>query len=205
MEQTPCSEDKGYDQYVSTITLPNEALFTTDVDLWPIYLNSFSDIAERQYHNCHTCRNFIQRYGTLVTIDQESGTQISAVWKPESAPAQYRPAITAMKNAVERAVANNIFFSSDKVLGVPVTGQWTHFAMKNNKIHKSFLTAGQYAAERREDYRNVSRGIGGFKISLLEQVVELLSNDSLYRSEKVLGQAEWLFRLKTLTTTTKNQ
>jgi hypothetical protein len=59
--------------------------------------------------------------------------------------------------------------------------------------------AGQRAAEKREDYRNVSRALGEFRLPMLEQVFELLSNDSLYRSEKVLGQARWLYNLKKAT------
>ncbi|MGB3493217.1 MAG: hypothetical protein WBA57_10840 [Elainellaceae cyanobacterium] len=206
MTQTAHQHDTAYNAYLSTIALPNEALFATDIDLWPIYLDSFSEPADRQYHNCHTCRQFIQRYGNLVTINPDTGETKTAVWDVDAAPQAYEAAIAAMKTAAESAQVTGVFLSSDKMLGTPVTGAWMHFAARNPSVYKkSLLTAGQAAAEKKEDYRNVFRALGEFKIETLEQVTELLQSDALYRSEKVLGQAQWLFDLKTSTGQTKHQ
>lgn len=206
MQQALHRHDSEYNQYLKTFTLPNDSLFVTDVDLWSIYLDSFEDGEERQYHNCHACKAFIQKYGCLITIDPDTGKTASPVWNPENAPAVYTKAITAMRDAVERATVTGIFFSSDAVLGTPVTGEWTHYAVRNPNVYSgAVLTAGQKAAERKEDYRNVSRAIGEFKITVLEQVAELLRGDALYRSEKVLGQAEWLYKLKGAVSGTKHQ
>ena len=86
MHQTAHQHDSEYNDYLATLSLPNEALFTTGIDLWPIYLDSFADPIERQYHNCHACRQFIQRFGTLVAVNSETGVIRSAVWHPGKAP-----------------------------------------------------------------------------------------------------------------------
>jgi len=204
--QTAHQHDTEYNQYLSTIVLPEGSLFVTDVDLWPIYLDSFSDLVDRQYHNCHACKQFMRRYGNLVVLDPDTGEASSAVWGGAEPPAEYKPAVRAMVAAVECAKVSGVFLSSDKVLGTPVTGEWTHFAAKNPSVYrKSLLTANQAAAEKKEDYRNVSRAIAEFNLDTLEQVTELLDSESLYRSEKVLGQAQWLFNLKTLLVNERHQ
>jgi hypothetical protein len=54
------------------------------------------------------------------------------------------------------------------------------------------LTAGQVMAEKREDFKNVRRALGEFTAPMVEQALGLLKAEALYRSEKVLGQAQWL-------------
>ena len=209
LHQHQHEDDSEFNDYLSTLSLPKDVpLFTTNVDLWPIYLSSFPAEEVRQYHNCHTCRTFIQRIASLVTVHPVSGALTSAVWRSGEAhpPTAYNYAINNMREALIKAQITGVFISSEKVLGTPVTGEWTHFAVNNPKVFKKYhVTAGQYAAEKKEDYRNVSRALATFKLSTLEQVTELLTNDALYRSEKVLGPAKWLFELKQLVINTKHQ
>lgn len=209
MQQTIHSShdhEKEYDSYLEQMSLPEESLYTTDVDLWPIYLDSFADPETRQYHNCHCCKQFIQRFGNLVTIDPVTGETQSAVWNVAHVLSFYEPAIVAMKYAVEKAQVTGVFLSSDKTLGTPVTGEWVHFSVQNPSVYRrGRLTAEQAAAEKKEDYRNISRALAEFELGTLEQVTELLESDTLYRSEKVLGQATWLYNLKKAVTTTRHQ
>lgn len=199
MTATVHQHDTEFDSYVNTLSLPNESLFVTDVDLWPIYLDSFTDKNEQQYHDCHACRKFIQRFGNLVTIDPETGKTKSAIWELKHVPNMYSKTVAAMREAVESAKVVGVFLSSNRTLGTPVTGEWTHFAVANSNPYKNqLLTAGQAMAEKKEDYKNVSCALSDFNLELLAQIVELLSSDALYRSEKVVGQAKWLFNLKTL-------
>ena len=103
-------------------------LFTTDAaGLWEIYLDGFTDPAERQYHNCSTCRHFIERYGALATID-EKGMLASAIWHKDDAPDIYKPAVATMAIAVRRTKVTGVFLSSNSMWGVPETGEWHHFA-----------------------------------------------------------------------------
>jgi hypothetical protein len=170
-------------------------LFTTDADnLWDLYLSSFADSADRQYHTCHACRNFIERFGSLATIDT-CGYVAPAIWDVDDTPDAYVGAVAAMSRAVRRARVTGVFLSPDATWGTPETGVWRHLAVRPSPrmvFRGSLQTAGQAMAEKLEDFRNVQRALGEFSLPHVETAVSLLGTDSLYRGEKVLGQAEWL-------------
>ena len=173
-------------------------LFTTDAEgLWDAYLDSFADPDVRQYHNCHACRQFIERFGGLVTIDEEGATA-PAIWHEDDAPQSYKPAVAAMARMVRRAKVTGVFLASSPVWGTPETGVWRHFAVRpaaNMIFKRTTKTAGQAMAEKREDFRTVMAALSEITPIHLEMALALLKTDALYRSEKVLGQAEWLYAL----------
>jgi hypothetical protein len=202
------AEDHEYDQYLARLrrrfdlnTITGEVpLFTTDAykrhdtTLWDAYLNSFPP-EERQYHTCSACRHFIQRYGTLVTI--EAGRTTPAIWDEGDAPDLYKTAVAAMARLVRRAKVTGIFLSEQVELGQSSTRTerctWRHFAVTNPRVFKRITkTAKQTQAERREDYNTVSRSLSEITPATLQQAVTLLKTEALWRSEKVLGGAEWL-------------
>lgn len=170
-----------------------ERLFTTDADLWPVYLASFPEHL-RQYHNCHACRRFIEAYGGLAVID-EHGAVSSALWHEDDSDDDHRAAVAAMARAVRRAKVTGVFLTSVRVLGQPTTGPWIHLSATapQSAMHaKGALTAGQKMAERVQDHGNVMRALAEYKPELLAQVVDLLESDALYRAEHVIGPAKWL-------------
>lgn len=176
-------------------------LFMTDAPLlWSRYLDSFSDPAERQYHNCHACRRFVERFGALTVIGDD-GRLTPALWSEEDAPESYRPALATMARAVHRSKVTGVFLSSEKVWGTPETGIWHHLAvrpMEGMLFKKSPVQSAEQAmAEKLENFKNVTRALGEFAPSHVETALTLLKSDNLYRSEKVLGQAEWLHALHT--------
>lgn len=90
-----------YDNFIRRMTLRLDEvthdgalqLFTTDTaKLYAAYLDSFSDPALRQYHNCHCCRQFIERFGGLVVIDA-AGDTVPVMWDPTDAPLMYKAAV----------------------------------------------------------------------------------------------------------------
>jgi hypothetical protein len=209
MTQTSCEAatgpraDDDYDGFLAHVGKSflescgngTEPLFTTNADgLWDLYLGSFTDPADRQHHTCHACRHFIQRFGGLVAIDSD-GRTAPAVWFEDGTPEHFRPAVAAMAQAVRRAKVTGVFISSDKTWGTPQTGTWRHLAVRppaGMLVRRALRTAGQVMAEKREDYGTVRRALAEFGPAHLETALALLRTDSLYRSEKVLGQAQWL-------------
>lgn len=198
------SDDSAYHAYLGRVQdrfseqTRNEPLFTTDADddggLWEAYLSAFPT-DERQFHNCSACRHFIQRYGALVVID-EAGNHTSAVFSEMDTPPLYLPSVTAILKRVRRARVNGVFLTSTADLGQSVTGVWRHLALKTHKTFKHpLLTAGQAAAAKREDHHTVARALADFSAEHIATAVRLLKSDALYRSEKVLGAAEWLEKL----------
>lgn len=199
----------SYNECVSILSLPSEPLFRTDADLWEIYLQAFNSPSERQHYNCHTCRNFISRYGDLVTINANGETK-SALWHihsqlPHPRQDDYKLAIKAMCEAVERANVTGVFYSNKYILGTTQTGIWSHLSTKNPNIFSNrILSPFQAAAEKKEDYANISRFLPEFSLENLETAVEILQSDALSRSEKVYHHAKWILDLKSSTSNTKN-
>lgn len=172
-------------------------LFTTDAaDLWPVYLECFPT-PTRKFHDCHACRSFIQHFGSLVVL--EDGRARTAIWADDDvADAPEAMAFRAMRDVVDAARVNGVFLSPVALLGQAKTGVWRHLSVRLPKAllyTGHALTAGQAMAEKREDHKTVARALGEFDVPLLEQAVALLQADALYRTEKVLGPAEWLLDL----------
>lgn len=197
-------DDKTYAEYLERIQRRFSAalaehthLFTTDARaLYDLYLASFPAGPVRQHHTCTACQHFIERFGGLVVIDA-AGNVSSPIWSLSDAPTDYQPAVMAILKAISKASVTGIFLSPDRVYGVPKTGVWQHLAVTVKTVFRHpRLTAEQVMAERLEDFKNVTRALGEFKLEHLEQAVTLLKSDALYRSEKVLGQGEWLLRVQ---------
>ena len=184
------------DRFQKEVAANKEPLFTTSAagSLFAAYLGSFP-VAERQYHNCNACRHFIEKYGSLAVI-RADGSVDSAVWREDDAPYFYQAAVVEMRKLVRRAKITGVFLSPDKTWGIPVTGIWKHFYLHSHTLyHRRDLTAGQVMAEKKEDYRNVSRALADFSPSTVEQALRLLKADTLYRSDKVLAPVQWLYDL----------
>jgi hypothetical protein len=196
-------EDEIYRSFLSDFeadvlgSAEKSPLFRTDATgLWDAYLASFSD-GERQSHNCSACRRFVERYGGLVRIS-ERGETTSVMWEKDAKRADYEPGFRAMRALVKRAKVTGVFLSKAPVLGHSLTGVWRHFSLKcpvGCAAEAGVLTPHQQMAAKKEDHANVLRALVEFPASAVDRALTLLKSDSLYRSEKVLGQAEWLHKL----------
>ncbi|WP_236872944.1 hypothetical protein [Burkholderia sp. LA-2-3-30-S1-D2] len=212
--------DQQYDTLLAAVRSAFEShtsdshtrLYTTDVEgLFDLYLNTLSPSPDvRQHHTCNACRRFVERFGGLVTIG-EDGSLASAIWTQEAASAveqpYYAPAVAQMRASVERARITGVFYTSESIWGQPRTGEWTHFSVTPGRhlIHASRVqTAFQAIAETREDYRTMLTALQEFTLATVETAVTLLKTDSLYRSEKCLGAAEWLRDVIVAREATKN-
>lgn len=178
-------------------------VFTTDAEgLFEAFLGGIPDEA-RQYYNCHSCKEFINKYGGLVTLT-ESGSVDSTLWS-ELAPEFFRQSMVAMNNIIMRSRITGVFVSSDKMLGHPITGIWTHFhAVNPNPYQGRLYSANQVAADKRADFVLLKDSLREYPLTAVNQAVLLLKTDSLYRSEKVLGVAEWFQSLHKQLESVKN-
>jgi hypothetical protein len=199
-------EDVEYDAFAASLrgrfalaTRQGAPLFRSQVSgrtLWDLYLNHLrGDI--RQVHNCETCRAFISRYGALVTIDQ-NGDLHSVMWQ-DDVPEPYARSARALREAVEREGVAGAFYSSNTSWGTATTGDWHHLHVipPASLVHtRPDLTAGQLMAEKAEDRRMLMSALHDYTEQHLEAAVNLLNSEALYRSEKVLGRAQYLLALK---------
>ena len=194
-------DDLEYERYreslqlrVMALALPGIPLFCTDARLWDTYLAHFPE-SQRQFHNCSACRHFINRYGGLVTIDECTGETCPLMWHPRDAPPLYQASVEEMGARVRRAKVTGVFLTRRREWGTHETGIWTHLAVYAPVEHVysgKVSTPGQAMAEKRQDYGNLGRALEEFSPRVVDQAVDLLSTDALYRSEKVEGPAKWL-------------
>lgn len=172
-------------------------LFTTNAgDLYDLLLTGIPEEA-RQHYNCNACRHFVNRYGGLVKIDEKTGKQTPVMW-PEKAPAFFTEAVKKIRRKVSTATVTGVFITSERELGTPVTGSWKHMAVKVPEymmFRSQLKNASQEAAEKAEDYGLLATAIGKYRIETVETAVNLLRSEALYRSEKVLGVAEWFLEV----------
>ena len=197
-------ENDGYEEFLkilmnnfSRISNEASALFTVNVDnLWELFLNNIPEEA-RQHYTCNACRHFVNRYGNIVTID-ENGVVKSALWDID-VPKFFESSVNAMSKAVRKATkVNDVFISDCVTLGTPVTGVWTHMSveMPRAKVNNSRVkNAYQIMAEKHEDFRILISAIQEYPIDIVEQAVSLLQTEAMYRSDRVLGVAEWFKKL----------
>jgi hypothetical protein len=183
-------------RFVGALAANGNALFTTDAgednSLFDAYLDALPD--HRQYHTCHCCRRFIVDYGSLVVID-ERGVPSPAVWDADDAPDFYRAAVEAISSMVRRSRVTGVFKSKLTTYGYPQTGEWNHFALippRELVFQERLHTAGQVAAEKLEDYRNIQRALADFTLPMLNEAMRVLEADALYRADRVIGPARWL-------------
>ena len=198
-------EDDQYEPFLKSIrdhftafTPHDTPLFTTDaVNLFEAFLKCLPSSA-RQHYTCNACRHFIEKYGGLVVISPD-GVTLPAVWPLEvEVPNFFKKAVRTLRRLVQRANVTGVFLSSEKVLGEPVTGVWHHMYVRQraaNVYQSVTLNASQRIAEKLEEYKMLCAGLVDFPAEIVGQAKMLLKSEVLYRSEKVLGVAEWLFEL----------
>jgi hypothetical protein len=192
----------------------NTPLFTTDAsNLWQLFLDSLP-ADRRQHYTCRSCQHFINRYGGLAVIDERDSYRLhSPLWPIGKVSDQFMgqqwehsyedglgTAFAALGKAVARAKITGVFLAETPVLGVPQTGEWSHFHAQVSARHinrSTTATAGQAMAEKRQEYAMLSRSFGDFSIATVRTTNELLHSGQLYRSEKCQGVAQWLVDLYT--------
>lgn len=184
-------------QLARNLAISGGTLFRVDAgDLFEVYLQSFEDPAERQYHNCNCCRSFIHRFGSLVTI-AEDGTLTSALWDEGDLPQDhaYAEVVRRLRRAVMKGNVVDQFLWDEQRWGVPEAGGFTHLWADAGREHlwtRRDLTAGQAMAAKREDRRHLKHALDTMPPRLVERAVGMLQAGSLHRSDKVLPMAAFL-------------
>ena len=183
--------------------------FTTE--LFGLFLSKLPEEA-RQYYTCTACRHFVNDFGRLVTVSSKGGLE-SALWDDEETPEFFKAAVRAVKASVLKQKIQGVFLSDFGVLGRPVTEgfprgtQWTHMSVElpTDRVNRDrLLNASQAMALKHEEFKMLISGLLEYPINAVEQAVNLLQTDALYRSEKCLGIAQWLLNLHKKRAATQN-
>lgn len=128
----------------------------------------------------------------------EIGRIVPVMWT-KHVPEFFKEAVSRVYRAVASAKVTGVFIPDTAELGVFETGPWEHLAVRvpAKMIHNSKIeTAQQASAAKDEEHRLLCEAMNHYSKSTIEQAVNLLRSDDLYRSEKVLGCAEWLMKIR---------
>lgn len=164
-------------------------------NLYEAFLMSLPE-KDRQYYNCHTCRDFVNKYGSLVTID-DNGELTPVMWN-FIAPDFFREAVNNMFSLVKKAKVTGVFYmpyAGTKCLGIPKTGVWTHMSVDVPK-HIMTYNYQDIITGRRQDFEMLVDACSKYSLHTIETAVNILRSNSLYRSEKFIKNAEWLLDIK---------
>lgn len=185
--------EKAVETYFDTMVSNCTVLYRVNAPhLWETYLANLPDDG-RFVYDCRTCKNFIERYGNIVTID-EYGKVVSVLWGT-AVPVYFADSVEAMNRLIQNtAKVSGVFISDIDILGTPITGVWTHLhAVLPNKLvnHSRTKNADQIMAEKLEDFRILFNALQQYPMNVVEQAVLLLQTNTMYRGDQVLGIAEW--------------
>lgn len=200
--------DDGYPQLEELIRYrvgkAEGPLFTTaEVSPSFYFVNNIApnDPEHRQHYVCNACFTFMKRYGGLVRIRPETGEATSLLWEnPDQFPPFFRKAAAVLNQVISASKVTGVFLSSEETWGTPVTGEWTHLSgspPKSLLYRGEAVNPGQAMADKRQEFIMVVHALREFPEDVAYQAVRVLRADTLSRSEKTLGVAEWFWKLHT--------
>ena len=180
-------------------------LFVTDTDkdkIWDTYLNAFPEntnpiYRERTEHDCTCCKQFIRAVGNIISIDPVTNKLVS-IWdiKVPEEP-DYQVVADALSKYVKSKDVVNVFLHDMRTAGTDknfeemldgTVKEWKHFFVN---IPERFVVnkynIGTKLSENRSTFDVFYRGLTELKVDALETVVDLITQNSLYRGQEFLS------------------
>ncbi len=166
----------------------------TKEDLWAVYLNNFVKgsnpiYKERTEHDCQACKAFIRDIGGVIAID--SNGQIMSIWdiRIEDLPA-YQAVANALASFVKSKPIQNVFLHHERAVGLDKNFSdtlegiktWNHFHVNlPMTVVKSMTDIPSLLGKHRESYEMLERALSTIKPEVVDIVLELIDQNSLYR------------------------
>lgn len=189
--------DKLIDHFFE-ITSDAKCLFMVNLDkdeLWETYLDSFPKgtneiFRERREHDCSCCRHFIKAIGNVVVIKNQ---EVHTIWEFNTESPTYQPVADALDRYVKSHPITDVWFTNEKSIGCEENYEqdgdrvltWTHFYIP--KIPSKFRIGGSLG-DIQNTYRTrkevFKRSLDEISIDATDTVLELISQNSLYRGEE---------------------
>jgi hypothetical protein len=178
--------------------LSESRLFVVSLDkdkLWETYLNSFPAgynpvYKKRTEHDCGCCRHFVKALGGVVTI---ADGVVRTLWDFQ-VEGVYQEVAVAMAEFVRRHTIDNVYLYYDRLVGTASNRQlledssvqtWNHFYVNlpdSAMVKKDQI--GTRLGEARSTFDVMKRGLSEITTDAVDTVLELISQNSLYRGEE---------------------
>lgn len=177
--------------------LSQNELFVVEVDnIFNSYLAAFPQgsnplFRERTQHDCNCCKQFIRKLGTLVTIG-ENGQTLSVWDGMEHLPHPYDSVAARLSDIVRQAPIRTVFRSKETRYGIEynydtkTNERWDHFHGLVSRKH--FTSDPETKRGERDAIAQVlRRGLLEIRDADLDNVLELIDSNALYRGEEHRG------------------
>ena len=174
-------------------------LYVADTDkekLWEVYLDSFSPennpfFRERTEHDCQCCKQFIRSMGNVIAITNEG--RVISLWDVPILN-YYQDTANALSAYVKKQKIRNIFLKSEHSFGIkenhgisPLGNVETfnHFQLD---IPNAYVipseSLGIKHSEAMASFNVFARGLKTITLESIEIVLDLISQNSIYRGEE---------------------
>ena len=180
----------------------NGPLFYVAVDkdkVWDIYLNAFPE-QYKQENTCNCCKSFIRQFSCIVGIKDN---KILTLWDFECEDPEYKDAIKALRDYIVSLPIENIFLNSFAKLGTDKTPDtkrslvWEHyFVTLPNSAVKRETAIGPAQGNARDNKSVLKRSLEEITDDAVNTVLELISQNSLYRGNEHKASVEALRKIK---------
>lgn len=175
-------------------------LFEVEVDkeeMWNLYLDSFPEgtnnvFRQRRWHDCSCCRHFIKTVGNVVAI---KNNQIISIWDFATDDPTYQPVVDALSAYIHSKKVEDVWVNKLQRIGTAQNREqlesgeilkWNHFYLDipTKLIEDTHLSEG-YIKGKYRDARNVfKRSLDEISIESVSIVLELISQNSLYKGNE---------------------
>lgn len=203
---------KALQENFKEMTKDSSHLFEVDVDkdvMWDLYLDSFPKgtneiYRERREHDCSCCRQFVKTIGNAVVIKDN---EIKTIWDFSTNSTTYQPVANALSEYIKSKAVSDVWISKFKKIGTDHNFEqldngnvieWQHFYLElpNKFVNRSHDSEASVRGDYR-DTRNVfKRSLDEITEESLLTVLELISQNSLYKGEEWKGVLNEFLRLK---------
>lgn len=168
-----------------------ELYVTSTEDLFEKYLSAFPKgmdpmFRTRTEHDCQCCKQFITRLG--ITVSLKDG-KLTTVWGDLDLPAPYKTVADTMDDYVGTHPIVSVFRTKEPRYGTDhnydkVTNQrYNHFHSVVDGKHYT-QDVGSRLGEFDNIYQVLKRGLTEIKMSHIDNVIDLIENNNLYRGEE---------------------
>lgn len=186
--------------HVDKMTKGVGTLFVVDIDkdvLYNLYLDSFPEemnpvYRERREFDCSCCRHFIKDVGNVISLKDGKRTTI---WDFAAGHEGYQKVLDALSSVIKAAPILDAFvpvtlkYGTAKSIEALDDGRmqtWNHFCAELNKSVKTYNSAqvGYHTGQKRDSRNVLERSFNEINLLSLDSVLELISQNSLYRGEQ---------------------
>lgn len=174
------------------VEMSKRELFVVHVeDVFAKYLEAYPEgsnptYRQRTVHDCQCCKQFVRRLGCLVNI---IGGEVKTVWDDLDLPCPYKEVAEQMCELVKGSTVLTVFRTKERKYGIEhnydnkTNERYDHFYGEVADRHHAVDPATK-RSEQESIFQVMSRGLLEIKKSHLDNVLDLIESNALYRGEE---------------------